>query len=51
MADSSIESILARGKEQFINEGRMNLFDTRLYRRLVMYNEQMKDDNESNNLF
>ena len=51
MADSSIESILARGKEQFINEGRMNLFDTRLYRRLVMYNEQMKEDNESNNLF
>ena len=51
MADSSVESILARGKEQFINEGRMNLFDTRLYRRLVMYNEQMKDDNESNNLF
>lgn len=51
MADSSIESILARGKEQFINEGRMNLFDTRLYRRLVMYNEQMKDNNEFNQLF
>lgn len=51
MADSSIESILARGKEQFINEGRMNLFDTRLYRRLVLYNEQMKDDNEFNKLF
>ena len=53
MADSSIDMLFARGKEDFINEGngRMNLFDTRLYRRLVMYNEQMKDDNESNNLF
>ena len=50
MADSSV-NILAREQEQFINEGRMNLFDTRLYRNLVLYNEQMKDDHVFSQLF
>ena len=50
MADSSI-NILARQQEKFINEGRMNLFDARLYRRLVLYNEQMKDDHVFSQLF
>ena len=40
MADSSVN--MAREQEKFINEGRMNLFDTRLYRTLVLYNEQIK---------
>ena len=35
---------VARGQENFIKEGRMNLFDTRLYRKLILYNEQMQDD-------
>ena len=32
MADSSVDILFARGKEDFINEGngRMNLFDARL---------------------
>ena len=42
MADSSVDSFMARQGESFINEGRMNLFDTRLYRTLVLYNEQIK---------
>ena len=33
-----------RGQEKFIKEGRMNLFDTRLYRKLILYNERMQDD-------
>ena len=46
MADSSVDILFARGKEDFINEGngRMNLFDARLYRTLVLYNEQIKHD-------
>ena len=44
MADSSVDSFMARQRESFINEGRMNLFDTRLYRTLVLYNEQIKHD-------
>ena len=51
MADSSVDSFIARQQESFINEGRMNLFDTRLYRNLVLYNEQMKDDHVFSQLF
>ena len=50
MYDSSV-NILARDQEIFINEGRMNLFDARLYRSLVLYNEQMKDDHVFSQVF
>ena len=43
MADSSV-NILAREQEAFIKDKRMNLFDTRLYRSLTLYNEQMGSD-------
>ena len=49
MVDSN-DNILARQQEDFIKNKRMNLFDTRLYRNLVMYNEQM-NDNALNNRF
>lgn len=35
---------VSRQQEKFINDGRMNLFDTRLYRMLTLYNEQMGSD-------
>lgn len=40
-----------RGQENFIKEGRMNLFDTRLYRKLILYNEQMQDDKVFSQVF
>jgi len=49
MADSNID--ISREQEKFINDGRMNLFDARLYRNLVLYNEHMKDNHDFSQLF